>query len=139
MPPVPKPKRERRPNFLRQWRKHRGYSLAEVSAEIGMTGPNLGRVEKGEVPYSQDLLEQLAEFYNCEISDLLVRDPSDPEGIWSIWDQAKPAEREQIVKVAKALVSSSTNEQTLTPKLPRRQGQVQLQRTSAQRRTGRAG
>ncbi|WP_084673874.1 helix-turn-helix domain-containing protein [Methylobacterium sp. WSM2598] len=138
MPPVPKPKRERRPIFLRQWRKHRGYSLAQVGAEVGMTGPNLGRIEKGEVPYSQDLLEMLAEFYNCEISDLLIRDPSDPEGIWSIWEQAKPAEREQIVKVAKALVTSSENgPQTPTPRAP--QSQAQSQRISAKNRPAKAG
>lgn len=108
MPPIAKPKRERRPNFLRQWRKHKGLTLETVGAEVGMTGPNLGRVEKGEVPYSQDLLEQLAEMYGCEIADLLVRDPTDPEGIWSIWDRAQPAQRSQIAAVAKALVADET-------------------------------
>jgi transcriptional regulator with XRE-family HTH domain len=109
MPPIAKPKRERRPNFLRQWRKHRGFTLETVGAEVGMTGPNLGRVEKGEVPYSQDLLEQLADMYGCEIADLLVRDPSDPEGMWSIWERAQPAQRNQIAAVAKALIGEDAN------------------------------
>jgi transcriptional regulator with XRE-family HTH domain len=108
MPPIAKPKRERRPNFLRQWRKHKGLTLEAVGAEVAMTGPNLGRVEKGEVPYSQDLLEQLADIYGCEIADLLVRDPTDPEGMWSIWDRAQPAQRSQIAAVAKALLSDGT-------------------------------
>lgn len=120
MPPIAKPKRERRPNFLRQWRKHRGFTLETVGAEVGMTGPNLGRVEKGEVPYSQDLLELLADMYGCEIADLLVRDPSDPEGMWSIWERAQPAQRNQIAAVAKALIgeeaSKASQQSTPAPK-----------------------
>ncbi len=74
-----------------------------------MTGPNLGRVEKGEVPYSQDLLEQLADLYGCEIADLIVRDPTDPEGMWSIWERAQPAQRNQIAAVAKALIGDEVS------------------------------
>ncbi|WP_462116982.1 helix-turn-helix domain-containing protein [Methylorubrum extorquens] len=134
MPPVPKPKRARRPNFLRQWRKFRGLSLASVGAEISMDGTNLGRIEKGEVPYSQDLLEALADLYGCEVSDLLIRDPSEPRGIWSIWEQAKPAEREQIVRVAGALVAGDSNPPTPhDPQSPARSPQ-----TSAGRRTRKA-
>lgn len=107
MPPIAKPNRERRPSFLRQWRKHRGLTLEAVGAEIGMDGTNLGRIEKGQVPYSQDLLEQLADIYGCEIADLLVRDPTDPEGMWSIWERAQPAQRNQIAAVAKALIGET--------------------------------
>jgi transcriptional regulator with XRE-family HTH domain len=109
MAPIPKPTRERRPSFLRQWRKHRGLTLETVGAEIGMDGTNLGRIEKGQVPYSQDLLEQLADMYGCEIADLLVRDPTDPEGMWSIWERAQPAQRNQIAAVAKALIGETSD------------------------------
>ncbi|WP_456015376.1 helix-turn-helix domain-containing protein [Methylorubrum populi] len=137
MPPVPKPKRTRRPNYLRQWRKYRDLTLAGVGAEIGMDGTNLGRIEKGEVPYSQDLLEVLADLYGCEVSDLLVRDPSDPEGIWSIWDQAKPAMRQQIVRVARALVESEEERvDTVKPHAP--QSQEQSQRKPAKSRISKA-
>ena len=133
MPPVAKPKRVRRPSFLRQWRKHRDYTLNHVGERVRMNGTNLGRIEKGEVPYSQDLLEQLADIYDCEIADLLMRDPSDPEGMWSIWQRAKTAERQRIVAVAKALVEEE-DAPTPTPHAPQSQGQSQ--RTSARRRTG---
>lgn len=138
MPPVPKSKRPRRPNFLRQWRKWKGLSLSAVGAEVAMTGPNLGRVEKGEVPYSQDLLEALADLYGCEVADLLMRDPSDPDGMWSIWEQAKPGERQQIVAVAKALVSSGSGASS-DPKQHDPRSQEQSLRTSAARRNGTKG
>jgi transcriptional regulator with XRE-family HTH domain len=137
MPPVPKPKRTRRPNFLRQWRKHRGLTLATVGAEIGMDGTNLGRIEKGEVPYSQDLLEILAELYSCEVSDLLIRDPTDATGIWSIWERAKPAEREQIVRIAEALVPPQNPDGGPT-KPHDAQSPTQSQRKQAKSRTAKA-
>ncbi len=51
-----------------------GESIADIRSHqsgrrLEWTETNLGRIEKGEVPYSQDLLETLAEFYDCEISD----------------------------------------------------------------------
>jgi hypothetical protein len=35
-----------------------------------------------------------------------MRDPTDPDAIWSIWDQAKPGQRRQIVEIAKTLVKT---------------------------------
>lgn len=107
MPPVPKPKRSRRPTYLRQWRKFRSLSLDKASEMIGMSRENLGRIEKGEVPYNQDVLEPLADAYECEVADLLMRDPLDSQAMWTIWSQAKPAERARIVDVAKVLVDKS--------------------------------
>ena len=37
MPPIAKPTRERRPSFLRQWRKHRGLTLETVYGDSGDT------------------------------------------------------------------------------------------------------
>lgn len=104
MPPVSKPKRQRQSHYLREWRKFRGYSAEAASEMIGMSRENLGRIERGEVPYNQDVLELLAEAYRCEVADLLVRNPLDPEGIWSLWNEAQPAQRRQIVDVVKVLV-----------------------------------
>lgn len=79
MPPVPKPKRERRRHFLKEWRVYRGYKQ-ELAAEMaGMTRENLSKIERGLVPYTQDTLETLAEAYMCEPQDLIMRDPTRPD------------------------------------------------------------
>jgi transcriptional regulator with XRE-family HTH domain len=88
---------------LRQWRKHRGLTLESAAEFFHMTGQNLGKIERGQVPYDQPLLERAAELYACEVADLLIRDPSDPEGLWSLWDHAQPAERRQVIRVLRAL------------------------------------
>jgi hypothetical protein len=37
-----------------------------------------------------------------------MRDPTDPEGIWSIWDQAKAAQRRTIVEIAKTIAKTGS-------------------------------
>ena len=103
-----KAKRER--TFLREWRKHKGLSLERVSEwlelEKGMTlsVSQLSRIERGEQPYNQDLLEALADIYGAKReADLIIRDPTDPQGIWSIWDQIPETQRPQAMAVLEAL------------------------------------
>ena len=69
-----------------------------------MTHGNLSRIERGLVPYNQELLEALADLYACEPVDLLIRNPLEPESIWSLWERAQPGQKRQIMAVAEALV-----------------------------------
>lgn len=80
----------------------------QVAEELHMTHGQLSKIERGKQPYNQELLERLADIYRCDVVDLLIRDPSEPTNIWSIWDQARPGERRQIVDVAAALVRGRT-------------------------------
>lgn len=90
--------------YLRQWRKHRGRTLEQVAEHLHMTHGQLSKIERGVQPYNQALIEALAELYMCEPADLLIRDPDDPQGIWSVWDHAAPGEREKIVQVARTIL-----------------------------------
>jgi len=93
--------------FIRQWREKAGLSLDALAARVPMDKGNLSKVERGILPYNQEMLERLADALGADPASLLMRDPSDPEGMWSIWDQAKPGERRQIAEVAKTLVRTS--------------------------------
>lgn len=90
-------------HFIREWRKFRGLNQEQLAERIGIGKPYVSKIETGKRRYDQPFLEAAAEALNCTPADLLVRDPSDPEGIWSIWDDLKPAERVQAVSVIKAL------------------------------------
>ena len=100
-------KRHRR-TFIRDWRQSRGLTLEQVANRIGITHASLSRIERGLQPYSQPLLEAIADALQTDPASLLTRDPTDPEGIWSIWDRAKPGERRQIVEIAKTLIKTGT-------------------------------
>lgn len=94
------------PTFIRQWRKKRGLSQERLADRVGMTGGNLSEIENGNTGYTQATLEALAEALQCSAADLLIRDPSDPEGLWSLWETAKPAQRKQIIGIIKGLLES---------------------------------
>lgn len=88
--------------FVRQWRKHRGYSLEQVAERLHISKGALSRIERGERPYTQDFLEAVAEILSTDPASLLMRDPTDPDGIWSIWDEVPEMERGQALKVLAA-------------------------------------
>lgn len=92
---------------MRQWREEREMTLEAVGAEIGLSHAQLGRIERGLQPYNQELLEALAVLYRIDVASLIMRDPADPEGIWSIWDHAKVGERQMIVDIAKTVVGKT--------------------------------
>jgi transcriptional regulator with XRE-family HTH domain len=110
----PHPKPARRPTYIRAWRKHRGLTLAQladrlsVELEVAISEGQLSRIERGETPYSQDILEAVAAALRCEPADLIMRDPVQPDGIWSLLDSLKPVERLQAVEIIKALRRTGT-------------------------------
>jgi len=93
---------------IRAWRKHRGLSLETLAERVGVSHGSLSRIERGRQPYAQRLLERLAEELQADPASLLIRDPTDPDGIWSVWEQAKPGQKNQILEVAKTLIKTGT-------------------------------
>jgi transcriptional regulator with XRE-family HTH domain len=110
------PRRKRKPTFgmtyIRTWRKKRGLSLEFLAVRVGkrvghMTHASLSRIERGLQPYSQPILEALAEELTYgDVAALLLCDPTEPDNIWSIWDRAKPAQRAQMVEAAAAILKA---------------------------------
>lgn len=102
-------------NFIRQHRLKEGLSLERLAErltnvhEVEITHASLSRIERGLQPYNQRQLEAIAEELKTDPASLLIRDPSDPEGIWSLWDQAKPGERRQIIEHSKIIVRNGRN------------------------------
>lgn len=111
---LPHPKPARRPTFIRAWRRHRGLTLGKLAErlstelEITISQGQLSRVERGETPYSQDILEALAAVLRCEPADLIVRDPTQPDALWNLLDGLKPLQRQQAIEVIKALQRTGT-------------------------------
>lgn len=97
-------KPERRPwTLLKKWRKFRGLNQERLAGRLDMATASISQLETGKTGYTQDTLERLAVALDCQPADLLMRDPTDPTGIWSIWDRLKPAQRKQAVRVLNAM------------------------------------
>jgi DNA-binding XRE family transcriptional regulator len=97
----------KQPHFIREWRKHRGLNQVQLAERIGCTQGQISKIESFKKPYDEELLELAAEILRCEPVDLLIRNPSEPEGIWSIWDQLNPVQRQQLVQMGKVLAQAS--------------------------------
>lgn len=97
-----------RKTYIREWRRHRHLTLEQLAARLDMTASHLSMLENGKRGYTQETLERLAEALMTEPASLLMRDPTDPDAIWSVWDQAKPAQQRQIVEIAKTLIKTGT-------------------------------
>jgi transcriptional regulator with XRE-family HTH domain len=96
--------------FLREWRKHRGYTQDQLAERANMSKGYISQLEIGTRQYTQELLEIFAEVLQCDIPDLIIRNPLEPEGFWSINDQLKPAQRVQWIEIGKTLVRTGTDD-----------------------------
>lgn len=96
-----------RPTFIQQWRKKKGWSQGKLADAVGVSTATISQIENGKEGYKQAHLEAIADALECSPADLLMRNPSDPDAIWSLWDRAKPAERKQIIGIIEGLLKSS--------------------------------
>jgi len=107
MPRVGNPK-HRRPTFIRAWREFRGLTQEQLADRLSTTKANISRIENLRQGYTQDFLEACADALRTDPASLIMRDPSEPAGIWSIWEHAKPGQRRQITEIARTLTKTGT-------------------------------
>lgn len=103
--------RQLKPHFFRAWRDYRKLSLEQVAEALGTSGATISRYERLLQPYSQEVLEALAELYRTDEVSLLTVDPtappkpeSDEEPILEVWREAEGRERRQILDAAKSII-----------------------------------
>jgi transcriptional regulator with XRE-family HTH domain len=105
--PLPKPRRFR-PTFIAQWREFRTLTQEQLAARLDMTQSHLSMLENGKRGYTQETLEAIADALQTDVASLLMRNPMADEAIWSIWEQAKPGERQMIVEIAKTIAKTGS-------------------------------
>lgn len=91
----------RRRHFIREWREFRGLTQDQLAERLDMSKASLSRIETYKQPYTQDFLEACADALLTEPASLLIRNPGDEDSIWSLWDRAKPGERQVIESAAR--------------------------------------
>lgn len=101
--------RQRRPIYLKQWRKFLGLTLKKLAERMHMDHSTLSKMERGLLPYGQDFLERVAEELGCDPVDILIRDPTDPEGIWSIWDRVKTADKDTAKRILEQIAEKKND------------------------------
>lgn len=69
-----------KPTYIRAWRKERGVTLKGLGAMTGLDHGNLSRLERGIFPYSQPVLERVAEALGTTPALLISCPPSELAG-----------------------------------------------------------
>lgn len=97
------------PNHIRVWREHRGKTQAQLAQYIGISAGHLSRIERGEKEYMQSLLEAAGEYLETDPASLIMRDPTQAENIWSLWDRASIGQRQDILRLAEVLLTKKVS------------------------------
>jgi len=92
--------------FLKEWRKHRQLTQEQLADRLDIDRTIVSKIERGKLQYSQGFLEAAAEALMCEPADLIVRDPTTPERIWSVWDTIPEHERERALTILKTFAGA---------------------------------
>jgi transcriptional regulator with XRE-family HTH domain len=92
--------------FIREWRKARNLTQARLGDRIDKDPSIISRLERGEIPYSQEWLESLADAMGCEPADLL-RPPPTPEDLdaYDLLRAVPPAKKSDAIRILKALAA----------------------------------
>jgi transcriptional regulator with XRE-family HTH domain len=91
---------------MKEWRAMKGLTLEQLAERIGIEYSYLSKIERGERPYNQRTLENIARGLETTAAALLVQHPEDSEGIWAIAEkihQLPPPARRQAIRVLDAL------------------------------------
>jgi transcriptional regulator with XRE-family HTH domain len=98
---------QRRRHFIREWRKHRGLTQEQLAERIDVAVSTISQLETNKQGYSQATLEALAWALQCEPADLLMRDPTKEDALWTIWEGLDAPSKQQIVEIAKTFKRAS--------------------------------
>lgn len=89
-------------------------TLSEKLQELAgysMSPGQISRVENRESPYGQDFLEALAVVFQCDVPDIVGRDPNVPEAPRSILDTLKPQSRKLIDRMIEIYAAEEADDQ----------------------------
>ena len=103
-----RPKRARRQTFLRQWREYRNLTQDDLAERLGTSKASISRIEAGQQAYTQDFLEACADALRTDPASLLMRNPTDEEAVWSLWDKAKIGDRKMIENIVRSVIKTGT-------------------------------
>lgn len=105
--PVPKKTKPR--HFIKEWRKFRELTQAQLAERVGVSDGNISHLENGNQNYTQPILEALADALQCEPADLLMRNPLQTGAIWTIWEGLDPPAKQQAIEILEVIKKTGSN------------------------------
>ena len=103
--PAPKPQRVFHPIKLKAWLTYRNKTQEQLAEALGISRVQVSRIATGKRQYTQAFLEGAADYLETDVASLLIRDPTQPEAIWSLWDRVEVGKRADVLKVVEAFAT----------------------------------
>lgn len=100
---------------LLAWRRSRNLTQAQVAEGCGYDRSYYSRIENGKRGYDQELIEKLADFYNCSVADLISVDPASPHELYAIARRLRPEDVIRLTEIARTLETVSGDLAEPTP------------------------
>ena len=109
-----------RRTYIKEWREKRGLSLRRLAdrlehspgGDLLISHSSIGRIEKGQQPYSQPVLEAIAEALGVTASTLLEVNPEKDGDVIDITlrlNKAPPELRRQAIDILEALLKTPSS------------------------------
>ena len=95
--------------FIREWRKFRGLTQQRLADRLGVDKGTISKLENGKMPWDQKYILGIAEALGIEPASLFMRDPSQPDYAWTLWEQARKLSPEDARKASDMMRIISSN------------------------------
>lgn len=93
------------PAHIRAWREYRGLTQEKLAERVETTPATISRLENGKQPYSQELLEALADALRCKAADLIARPPhKSQDDLLTIIETLDDDTKAQATRILRALI-----------------------------------
>lgn len=107
-----------RRTYIREWRNKRGLSLRRLAerlehtpgGDLMMSHVSIGRIERGVQPYSQAILEAIADALGVSVAMLLEVNPEKDGDVIDVTlrlNKAPPELRKQAISIVEALLETA--------------------------------
>ena len=94
-----KPNPRFKPPYIREWRKWKGLSLEALADNVPMDKGNLSKVERGLLPYNQEMVERIAFIIGVEPASIIGRDPTKDGKVIDLVQRLNPAQLETAERI----------------------------------------
>lgn len=95
-------------HFIKQWRKAAKLTQEELASILKVAVSGISQLETGKQGYSQPMLEALADAFDCEPADLLMRNPLETDTTWSLQEKLSkvgPERQREILLVVETMLN----------------------------------
>ena len=90
-------------HYIREWRKHRGLTQAQLADAIAIHRSQLNKIERGRRSHAKPVLEAIAATLACEANDLIRRHPSHTSEIETVYLSLSAEDRPRAIDLLRSV------------------------------------